>query len=135
MIRHALAVFNSDPPDAAPSPEEVGIPWPWCDLIRHALRADDAFQRSIAAGTRGDIDGRLRADFDRYDALGDHLKVKEEVASFFLTGLRFALELQPAGLALLLGNLPVPRNVDDRLDQLEDAVLDLEDANRQAVPV
>ena len=132
MIQQALAVFNGDPPDTPPTPEEVGLRWPWCDIIRAALKADEANTRSLAAAVRGDVDARLQADFDRWDALGDVEKVKNEAADLLLACLRFAIEREPAGLAILLGNLPVPRNVSDRLDQLEDAVLDLE-TEREAV--
>jgi hypothetical protein len=134
MVSTEIATINIAPA-AAPTPEEVGLKWPWNEIIRAALRADDAAKRSIAAGARRDVDARMQADMERLDALGDAEKVKDEVADLVMAGLRFAAERQPAGLALFLARLPVPRGVSDRLDQHEDAVLDLEYAQRQAVPV
>lgn len=118
---------------STPTPEELGIGWPFAELIEHALRADDARVRALAAAVAGDVGARIRADLERDDALADHHRVREDIAALFFLGFRCALELNSAAVAQLLAAMPVPRNVSDRLDQLEDAVLDLE-AERQAVP-
>lgn len=124
--------------------------WPWDQLLDAARRAEGARQRLQAAGVlAGTVDTekvrhpegersralqeKLRAEFDLEGALADWRAVKAEMALQFLAGLRAAIEHEPTALRELLAQLPAAetvveaiRELEDRVDAAEDAVVNLE---------
>lgn len=76
--------------------------WPWDLLEESNERWADAVRRELQAGTLGQQAEKDQATRDKWDAMGDGQKCRDELTRFFLGGLRIALQEQPEQLKTLL---------------------------------
>jgi hypothetical protein len=86
---------------------------------------------AAGAGTDGDAAALGQAAADRHRAAADFHRMRDELARVVLAGLRAAAELYPGALAALVrdqaaGVGTAATEIRRRLDDLEDAVVDLE---------
>jgi hypothetical protein len=122
--------MSSAPPD---DPILGRLRWPWSAIADAMLRYAEARQRVQAAQVRGDADALCVAELDLADATADFHKTREQLADLWLTGFRAALDLNPYAVGVLLDRLPVQPVVAEAIDELQDAVLDLEQAAEVAL--
>jgi hypothetical protein len=109
----------SDAPAIRPPP----LGWPWDALLDAGMRLERADAALLAAGTAGDVMGKLAAALDREKAIGDFFTVREEMARQWMAGLRAAVERYgPTAIAELLDGLPPAETVKEAIGELEDRV-------------
>lgn len=96
--------------------------WPWDALLDAGRRLERAEAAILAAGTAGDLRGRMAAELDRDDAVRDWNAVKDDLALQWLRGLHEALDRYPHAVAVALDALPAAPAVTAALDELEDRV-------------
>lgn len=102
--------------------------WPWDALLEAARRMECAERAMMAAGTAGDLTARMGAELDRAAAVSDFHAVKDDIALQWLAGLREAIQRYPVATGAALADLPPAAPVAAALDELEDRVDAVEDA-------
>lgn len=102
--------------------------WPWNLLEEANDRFADASQRELEAGTLDQPAAKDQATRDKWDAVADRQKTRDELARFFLGGFRIALEEQPEQLRALLAEVSgiVPVEITDAVTELFKRVVKLE---------
>lgn len=96
------------------------------ELARIRERFEQADRRLLRAGTYGDAAGKVQAEADRQEALGDHFAAAMQLADLGLLLLRYAAEYRPNELRLYLTDV-IRESLAPDLQAMAEAITRLEE--------